>query len=500
LSGPKLSRCPLSGFGRGFEFVLELFFANFGEELAHGGAGLHSHGDEVVASDERWANFGLSFEFFGLFNEVVVNVQAAMGAEAIEAMELEFERKSGAHEQTAEGGFAHLQRIFELHMAADGGDDVVDLFARETEAFENLLGHIRADAFVFVKMDAAGVGIARGGEGFGDIMKEDGPGEGRVCVGGQILEHEEEVVEDRSFGMKIGGLIAGDGGGDFGEDLFEQAALAKEIEAAGGMRRTEEFDEFVADAFGADGMNFGRGSFERGECFGFDIEIELGGESDGAKEAEMIFAEAFGGRTDGADDFCAQIGFAADPIMQFAFDGIEEEAVDCKIATACVGDGVAKNDIGWVASILIIGFGAKGGDLELVIVFENNDDAEFAADRNGAWEKVLDLIGKSGGDDVVIARFAPEEKVANAATNPIGGEAGLLEALDDLSGGFGERLQRRRKRVYRPAGLDQRIRAMENNRQMFGLVDFTRCHALIATSARITGFSASCREKETDKS
>jgi len=434
----------LSGLVRGFEFVLELFFANFGEELAHGGAGLHSHGDEVVASDERGANFGLSFEFFGLFNEVVVNVQAAMGAEAIEAMELEFERKSGAHEQTAEGGFAHLQRIFELHMAADGGDDVVDLFARETEAFENLLGHVCADAFVFVKMDAAGLGIARGGEGFGDVVKEDRPGEGRVCVGGQILEHEEEVVEDRSFGMKIGGLIAGDGGGDFGEDLFEQAALAKEVEAAGGMRRTEEFDEFVADAFGAYGMNFGRGGFNGGECFGFDIEIELGGESDGAKEAEMIFAEAFGGRTDGADDLGAQVGFAADPIMQFALDGIEEEAVDGKIATACVGDGIAKNDIGWVASILIIGFSAKGGDLELVIVFENNDDAEFAADGDGAFEKTFDLVGESRGDDVVITRFAAQEVIANAAANPIGGEAGFLETLDDLSRSFGHHVADKR--------------------------------------------------------
>jgi hypothetical protein len=321
-------------------------------------------------------------------------------------------------------------------MAADSDDDVVDLFAREAEAFENLLGQIRTDAFVFVKMDAAGLEIARGCEGFGDVVKQNGPGEGWVCVGRQILQHEEEVVEDRSFRVKIGGLIAACGGGDFGQDLFEQTALAKEVEAARRVGRTEQFDEFVADALGADGMNFGGGGFNGGEGFGFDIEIQLGSKPIGAKEAEMIFAKALGWRPDSADDFRAQIGFAADPIMQFAFDGIIEEAVDGEIAAAGVGDGVAKNDIGWMASILIIGFGAKGGDLELVIVFENDDDAKFASDGNGAWEEIFDLVGQSGGDDIVIARFAAKKKVANATADPISGEAGLLEALDNVSSDF----------------------------------------------------------------
>ena len=151
----------------------------------------------------------------------------------------------------------------------------------------------------------------------------------------------------------------------------------------------------------------------------------------------MIFVEAFGWRIDGADDFCAQIGFAADPVVQLALDGIEEEAIDGEIATAGVSDGVAKNDIGGMATIQIIGFGAKGGDLELVIVFEDDDDAEFASNGNGARKEIFDLVRQSGGDDVVILRLAAEEIVTNAAADPIGGEAGLLKALNDLNGGFG---------------------------------------------------------------
>src|SRR2546430_10784692 len=105
-------------------------------------------------------------------------------------------------------------------MAANGDDDVVNLLARETEAFENLFGHIRADALVFVEMDAAGVQVAGGGERFGDVVEQDGPGKGRIGVGGQILEHEQQGIEDRSFRMKIGGMIARDGGSDFTEDIF----------------------------------------------------------------------------------------------------------------------------------------------------------------------------------------------------------------------------------------------------------------------------------------
>jgi len=130
--------------------------------------------------------------------------------------------------------------------------------------------------------------------------------------------------------------------------------------------------------------------------------------------------------------------------MQLAFDGIIKKAVDGEIAAAGVSDGISKNDISGMASVLVIGFGSEGGDLELVIVFENDDDAKFAADGNSAWEKFFDLVVKSGGDNVIITWFATEEIIANTAVDLIGGEAGLLEAADDLIGGFGHRVPDKR--------------------------------------------------------
>jgi hypothetical protein len=171
LSGAKLCRCPLSGFVNGFKFILKLLFANFGQELAHLRTRLHTHGEQVIASKQRGTNFGLFFKFFRLFNQVIIDIQTAVGADAVKAMKLEFEREGGTHQQAAQGGFAHLKYIFELHMAADSGDNVLDLFARKTEAFENLLRHVGADAFVFVKMDAARPGMARSCPGFGNVMK-----------------------------------------------------------------------------------------------------------------------------------------------------------------------------------------------------------------------------------------------------------------------------------------------------------------------------------------
>lgn len=210
-------------------------------------------------------------------------------------MELEFKREGGAHQHPAEGGFAHLQCIFKLHMATHRSDNIVGLFARETETFENLLGHICADALVFVKVDTAGLRVAGRGERFGDVVKENRPRQGWVSSSRKIFEHQEQVVENGSFRMKIGRLVARDGGGDFGKDVFEQAALAKKIEAARRVGWTEKFDEFVADALGTDRENLWRDGFDGGEGFGLDIEIELGGETNGPQEAQVILGKAFAG-------------------------------------------------------------------------------------------------------------------------------------------------------------------------------------------------------------
>ena len=60
--------------------------------------------------------------------------------------------------------------------------------------------------------------------------------------------------------------------------------------------------DFHADAFGADGGDFGGHFLDGEERVGVDCEIERGGEADGAEHAEFVFAKPQAGVADGADD------------------------------------------------------------------------------------------------------------------------------------------------------------------------------------------------------
>lgn len=415
-----------------------MFFAGFGEEFAHGGTGFHAEGLQVVAGQQWRADLGLVFEFAGLFLHKFVVIKAAMGAEAVEAVEFEFEGKGVAQEHPAQGGFAHVFHVLELHVMQDGGDDFIGLFAGKFEALQNGFGHLCANFFVAVKMDGVAVGIAGGGDGLGDVVEERGPGQRGRGVGRQFLQHEPDVLIDGAFGMVIGRLIAGDGGENLGQDLLEQTAVAEQVQSARGVGRAEEFQEFLADAFGADGENLRGAGLERSEGFGFDLKIELRGEADGAEQAEIIFGKTFGGRADGAEEFRAQIAFAADPVVELLGDGVEEKAIDGEVAAGGVGLGVAEGDLFRVAAVLVIGLGAKGGDLKFAAGFEDDEDAELAADGNGARENGFDLGGQGRGGDVVVLGFAAEEAVADAAADPVRGVAGRLEAADDAGGEVGQ--------------------------------------------------------------
>ena len=75
---------------------------------------------------------------------------------------------------------------------------------------------------------------------------------------------------------------------------------------------------------------------------------------------------------------------------------------------------------------LVIRLGAKRGDLKLLAVFDDDDDAEFFADRNGFAEKFFDLLRLGVRGDVKILRLAAEQKIAHAAAHPERSKAGGL--------------------------------------------------------------------------
>ena len=93
-----------------------------------------------------------------------------MRADAIHAMQLQLQWKRRPHQQSPQSGLAHLQRVLELHVTAHGLDDRIDLLSRKPQLAEDLFRHFRTNALVLVKMNTAGLLIARRRHRFGDVM------------------------------------------------------------------------------------------------------------------------------------------------------------------------------------------------------------------------------------------------------------------------------------------------------------------------------------------
>jgi hypothetical protein len=207
----------------------------------------------------------------------------------------------------------------------------------------------------------------------------------------------------------------------------------EKIEAAGGIGAGENFNEFIADAFG--GNNFGVGG-ESAEGFpggGFDGEAELDGEADGAEEAEAVFGKAGEGIADGADLLGSEIGLALDVVEEFIFEGIKKHAVDGEIAALGIFLGGCESDGGGAATIEVGAVDAEGGDFKNVVIEAEADDAEgFALWIGGFGEKALDLVGGGRSGDIDIGIGALEECIADATSGVHSDVAGLGKFLNDL--------------------------------------------------------------------
>src|SRR5207302_3538849 len=127
---------------------------------------------------------------------------------------------------------------------------------------------------------------------------------------------------------------------------------------------------------------------------------------------KMILGEAILRLANRANDLRAQISLATNPIAQLAFDRIEEQAIDGKVAAFGIGFGIAENhDLG-AATVLVISFSAERGDLKFVAIGDDDDDAELAPHGDRSWKHFFDLVGQGRGYDVVIIRRSTEKEIA----------------------------------------------------------------------------------------
>lgn len=128
---------------------------------------------------------------------------------------------------------------------------------------------------------------------------------------------------------------------------------------------------------------------------------------------------------------------------------IEEEAIDGEVAALDVfsgGFGVA--DFIGMTTVRVNAIVAEGGDFGDAALGDgtlfaiaadirgDEDYAEVSANGEGAGKHGENNIGSCRGSDIVVLRFAAEEKVANASTSEVGIVACRAQSANDRNGCF----------------------------------------------------------------
>ena len=130
----------------------------------------------------------------------------------------------------------------------------------------------------------------------------------------------------------------------------------------------------------------------------------------------MVFAKTFFRFANRADDFRAQILFAADPVVNFFCERIVKKPVHGEIAAQRVGFGVCKNNFFRTATVLVIRLGAKSGDLELMSAFDDDHHAEFFARRR--WFVLKSFSTCSGFASVAMSKSCGSRPSKKSRTQP----------------------------------------------------------------------------------
>jgi hypothetical protein len=203
------------------EFSFELFVHELMEDFAHFGAWGSAELLEVVTGEEGF-RFNFLFRKLGEFGgEKFVDIELSVAGGAVDSVEFELFRKSGASEETLESTDAHVGGVFESHVVGDASGDGANFVVGKAKAAENFFGHAGADTLVAEKSDAA-IGIGFGGRRFADIVEEGGEGEngGRIF---QVGEEEAGMNPDVALRMVFGRLGAVAHGEEFGDPDSEKA-------------------------------------------------------------------------------------------------------------------------------------------------------------------------------------------------------------------------------------------------------------------------------------
>lgn len=419
------------------------------EDGLEGWSGFLAEVDQIPPGDEWWGDQGFVGKVFAAGDEESVIVEQSVAGGAVDSVELEFLVEGVAGQEAFEFGHAHLLNVLEGHVVFDEGDDVVADAVGKPKTLEDGGRHVGTDVLVGVEADAAGL-VGEGGRGFADVVEEDSEDEGGGGIGWEESQHDAGVDKYVAFGMKLRRLLTAGEVGDFGEEEAEETAGVEEVEAANAGGGGENFHQFVADSFRADGVDPGSRGANGLPGRRVDLEVQGGGEPDGAKHAKFVFAESVGGIADGAEGAGFQVGEAVDVIENAVFDGVVEETVDGEIAALGVGAGIREFDGFRAATVEVLAIAAERRDFVFGAALEDDDHAKLRADRNGSREESRDLPRVRAGGNVNVVRGHSTNSVADASAGKVGDVPGLAEAADDGGGGGdGHETSGRIARFYR---------------------------------------------------
>jgi len=384
-----------------------------------------------VTVDERGRVDLVGLHGLDLVLEKFVVLQVAVRAAAVDAVQLELERKMGPAHHAFERAGPHLVHVLELHVMLDQFVDGLDRLVVVAQVREDAVAHLRPDRFVAAVADAS-VRIDAGRGPLAHVVHEHAEREFQVGLL-DLRQHEPDMLVDVAFGMELRRLLDAVHGRDIGQHLSEQTAAVEQVEPDLRLVGRQDQVQLVADALGADRADRFRRRADRFPGRRFDPEVEPRGEADGAQEPKAILGEAFGRAADRAQHLRVEVGLAPDVIDQPFGHRIVEKAVDGEVAPLRVLLRRGEADRFGTAAVLIGAILPEGGDLVVAIAHQHAEDAERLAGEIGhAREKALHLLGPRAGGDVVVLRLPAEEPVADAAPGEIGDVALALQARHDL--------------------------------------------------------------------
>ena len=224
---------------------------------------------------------------------------------------------------------------------------------------------------------------------------------------------------------------------NFREQYRKQAKLVQAVESPGRGAASHHANDLLQDPRGGPfpdvNFSFPYITF----TLSVKIKIEQGGEPYSAEHANRVLAETDPGITDAAYQSVFQIPKPVDIIDDGKIGNIVKESVYRKITSKGIlpgcAEGVVRSDR--PAITIELGDGPEGRDFDYLPPPEIDvGQAEPPADKAAVSEDLFDLVGVSGGADVEVFGFFPQQEIPDTPAYKVGDMAMAMETIKDLQG------------------------------------------------------------------